>query len=299
MEVKKFQEDYFELLFSYWKSLAERVPYFFPVSSKKWRQCLLEDELDNEKIFSYQETFVAVEEGRLVGFIQYGKPAFAWDKNGRKYNNPQIGVIRHFYFDEGRFDAANRLFVNSKSYLEQFPSQHAFFHIFGMSCNAHHGKLHQSLAHIDRFLHEKGYQVEHENLYYSLELSEIKPMHQNNRHLVFKPVIKPNRHKYEICLLENPIGTIQIRFLEELTGGYTTDTVYLAWIEINRPFRGQGLGTRAMQLLVANLKSGKFHQIHLDTAGTNKIAQQFYERLGFQNRGRTRSYLKPSMDKIS
>jgi hypothetical protein len=45
MEVIKYQEDYFEPLFSYWKKLSDRVPYFFSVSSEKWRESLLEDKL--------------------------------------------------------------------------------------------------------------------------------------------------------------------------------------------------------------------------------------------------------------
>jgi ribosomal protein S18 acetylase RimI-like enzyme len=292
MEVIKYQESCFESLFSFWKKLAEKVPYFFSVSSEKWRECLFEDKLDNETIFLFQEIFIAIEKDHVVGFSQHGQPAFAWDKNGKKYNNPQISVLRHFYFDEDRFDAANLLFANSEKYLKKFPSQHAFYHIFGMSCNAHHGKLHQSLPHIDLFLREQGYQVEHENIYYSLEFDEGKPMHQHELRLVPKPILKPDIQDYDIFLLNNPIGTIQVRFLEKLTGGFTADIAYLMWIEINREFHGQGWGTKSMQLLIDDLQSKKYHQLHLDTASTNLVAQQFYERFGFQNRGKTRCYLK-------
>lgn len=292
MEVVRYQEAYFEPLFSYWKKLAEKVPYFFPVSSEKWHECLLEDKLDNEKMLLFQETFAAIEKGEIVGFIQYGQPAFAWGKNEQKYYNPQIGIIRHFYFGEGRFDVAHLLFAKSESYLKQFSSQHAFYHNFGMSCNAHHGKLHQCLAHVDQFLCKNGYQVEHENVYYSLEINKDDRPHQHELHLISKPSGESSIQDYEICLQNNPIGTIRIRFLDKLTGGATTDIAYLTWVEIDRHFHGQGWGTKAMQLLVANLQGKKYQQLHLDTAGTNKVAQQFYERLGFQNRGRTRCYLK-------
>lgn len=292
MEVREYQEKDFEPLFSYWKHLGEKIPYFFPVSPAKWRECLFEDKLNHEKMFSLQETFVAVEKDRIIGFIQYGQPAFAWDEKGQKYRNPQIGMIRHFYFDEGRFDAAAALLAKSEGYLSQFPNRHAFYHIFGMSCNARHGKLHQSLAHIDQFLREKGYWIEHENVYYSLEFNPDEPIHEQELQLVPTVSLEPDMQDYEICLLNHPIGTIQVRYLDRLTGGFTTDIAYLTWMEIISAFRGQGWGTRSMQLLISQLRSQKYHQLHLDTASTNQVAQGFYERFGFQNRGKTKSYLK-------
>ena len=98
MEVIRVQEVHFEPLFQYWKKLAQKVPYFFPVSPAKWRACLLEEKLDDENMFLFQELIIAVEKGQIVGFCQYGQPAFAWDNEGQKYYNPQIGILRHFYF---------------------------------------------------------------------------------------------------------------------------------------------------------------------------------------------------------
>lgn len=292
MIVRRYQEDDFESLFVYWQGLSKKIPYFFPVTSSKYHECMFEDKLDNEKKFLFQETFVAEENGQIIGFIQYGQPAFTWNEQGRKYRNPQIGIIRHFYFEADRPAVADLLFSQCKSYMEQFSEQHAFYHIFGMSCNAHHGKLHESLAHIDRFLLEKGYQVEHENQYYSLELQENQVANQNELRLVPRPAPQPNLGEYDICLCESPIGTIQIRFLEKLTGGATADIVYMTWIGIQEVFRRQGRSSRALALLTAVLHRKGYKQLHLDTASTNETAQQFYEQYGFENRGRTRSFVR-------
>jgi ribosomal protein S18 acetylase RimI-like enzyme len=292
MEVVEYQEDYFEPLFLFWKRLAEKVPYFFSVSPEKWRECLLDDRLGNEKMFLGQEIFIAIEKSQIVGFSQCIQPAFAWDQNGQQYSNPQIGVLRHFYFDEGRFDSADRLYAKSEIYLNQFANQHAFYHIFGMSCNVHHGKLHQSLAHIDRFLCEKDFRIEHENVYYSLELDQVKSIQKQDIQLLPAGKPEPDTQDYEIVLSDKPIGTIQIRFLDRRTGGFTTDIAYLMWIEIHRDFQRQGWGIKSMQLLISALRSQNYQQLHLDTASTNQIAQRFYEHLGFQDRGRTRCYLK-------
>ena len=59
----------------------------------------------------------------------------------------KVDLIRHFYFEANRLDVGNLLFAQCESYLKQFSNQHAVYHIFGMSCIAHHGKLHESLAH--------------------------------------------------------------------------------------------------------------------------------------------------------
>ena len=292
MEVMEIQEVHFELLFQYWKKLAEQVPYFFPVSPEKWRECLLEDKLDDENIFRSQEIFIALEKDQIIGFCQYGQPAFAWDKDGQKYYNPRIGILRHFYFDEARLDVANLLFAQSERYLKQFPNQHAFYHMFGMSCNAHHGKLHQRLTHVDSFLRNKDFQVEHENVYYSLELRESELIRHQKLELVPQASLESDIQNYEICLSNHAIGTIQVRYLDSLTGGSTTDIAYLMWIEIASAFHGQGWGTKSMELLILHLQAKKYQQLHLDTASTNHPAQRFYERFGFQNRGRTRCYLR-------
>jgi ribosomal protein S18 acetylase RimI-like enzyme len=292
MKVREYRETDFDALFAYWQGLGEKIPYFFPVTSDKWYECMFEDKLDNEEKFLFQEIFVAEENDQIVGFIQYGQPAFAWDEKGLKYRNPQIAIIRHFYFEADRFDVADLLFAQCESYMRQFPSQHAFYHIFGMSYNAHHGKLHESLTHVNRFLCEKGYRVEHENQYYSLALQEAEVANQNDLSLVSKPAPQPNLGEYEICLQERPIGMMQIRYLDKLTGGDTADIVYLTWIGINEAFRRQGWGSKAMKLLIATLYSEGYKKLHLDTASTNEAAQQFYEHYGFEKRGRTRSFIK-------
>jgi ribosomal protein S18 acetylase RimI-like enzyme len=292
MEVRKYQESDFDALYRYWQRLGEKIPYFFQVTADKWHECLFTDQLDNESKFLLQETYVATESELIVGFIQGVQPAFAWNEKGEKYLNPPIGIIRHFYYDEGPINVADKLFSSIEPFINQFQQQHAFYHIFGMSCNAHHGKLHESLAHVDQFLIEKGYRVEHENLYYSLDLQADQVIKSNELGLVLKSASQPDIGEYEICLQRNPIGMIQIRFLDKLTGGATNDIVYMTWIGIDEALRRKGWGCKAMDLLIAALHGNGYRQLHLDTASTNETAQQFYEHYGFDIRGGTRNYIK-------
>jgi len=106
MKIIAYNDSFIDSLFIYWKKLGENIPYFFEVSKEKWRESLVEDELEEEKKFLLQEIFVAVEDQHIIGFIQFCQPTFDWDENGFKYRNPKIGLIRHFYFEAVRYDEA-------------------------------------------------------------------------------------------------------------------------------------------------------------------------------------------------
>ena len=292
MKVRKYHPDYFEALFSYWVHLGKEIPFFFSVSPKQWGECLFEDKLDGKQKFTKLETFVAVDNRKIVGFLQCGQPVFAWDKDGNQFSNPQIGIIRHFYFDKDRLDVGEALFGKSADFMEQFPEQHAFYQIFGMSCNAHHGKLHHSMIHVDQFLREKDFHVDQENVYFSLDLWRYQAAHRNDLRLISRSVQIFDIQEYDIGLDDGVIGSLQIRFLEILTGGETSDTAYMTWVGIKEPFRRQGWGTKAIFLLISDLRRKGIRYLHLDTACTNIPAQHFYERLGFQNRGKTMSFYK-------
>jgi len=292
MEVQRYQESHRDALLAYWRDLGASVPYFFPVSPKRWQDCLLDDELNGERLFGSLETLLAIENGQILGFAQYGQPNFAWDTNGQRYDNPHIGIIRHFYFERARLDVAEAMLARAKAYLRAFPQGYAFYHILGMSCNAHHGKLHISLGYIDEFLRKNGFEIEHENVYYSLEMNASETPVWNELRLVAPPSPLASMQGYEIYLREKPIGSLTVRFLEELTGGYTSHTAYLTWIELEESYRGQGWGTRTLQLLIGELRDRGYRYLHTDTASTNRIARRLYGRCGFQDRGRTRSYLE-------
>ena len=49
-----------------------------------------------------------------------------------------------------------------------------FFHFFGMSCFARQGKLHSSHYHVEKLLREYGFNIEHENVYYTKCLNQIE-----------------------------------------------------------------------------------------------------------------------------
>jgi ribosomal protein S18 acetylase RimI-like enzyme len=291
MGIREFHEGDLVPLFSYWIKLGSQIPYFFPVTLEKWRDCLLDDTLEGEKKFTSQVIYLAIENDKIAGFIQWVQPAFAWDENGEKYPNSQIGNIRHFYFDESLGHVAGHLFDKIEPFQNQFQRGHAFYHIFGMSCNAHHGKLHESLSHVERFLLRNGYEIEHENLYYSLNLARLGGTEQRSILRVKVPDEDSSIQGYDIVDGDTEIGGVQICYLDALTDGATKDVVYLNWIMINNEYRRQGWASKAIRALVDEIRNRGYKYLHTDTAHDNLGAQRLYESLGFKCKGRTKDYI--------
>ncbi|MDF1513240.1 MAG: GNAT family N-acetyltransferase [Anaerolineae bacterium] len=277
-------------LYTYWRALGEHIPYFFPVSPERWAECLLEDNLDGEFIFDCLKTYVAKDDGQMIGFAQVGHPRFSWDANGLKVENPQLSHIRHFYFDRGRVDVASELHARVQPFLDLFPHRSAFFHAYGMSCNAHHGKLYMGLEHVDAFVRAQGFQIEHENVIYDLAVADFRQSWCGDLSLMPQPRNYYEPYMYKIWLRDTWVGTLQVRYMDLLNGEAEKDEVYLTLMAINRDFRGQGWGTQALLLLCRMLQEKGYQHLYLDTAHTNVGAQRFYERFGFKNRGRSRSY---------
>lgn len=209
MQVRKYQASDLDALFAYWQRLGAKIPYFFPVTRVQWQACLFADQLDNEPKFLLQETLVAEENAQIIGFIQGVQPAFAWNAQGEKYQKPPMGILRHFYFDAGRPEVARQLFASMEPFITQFQHQFAFYHILGMSCNAHHGKLHESCGHVEAYLLGKGFAIEHENVYYGLAFKP-RPTEKPRGLLLKLANRQTNVHQYELMVGEVCIGGLHV-----------------------------------------------------------------------------------------
>jgi ribosomal protein S18 acetylase RimI-like enzyme len=289
MDIREYQRNDLHRLFEYWKKVGTDIPYFFAVSAQRWQTCLLEDELDGERIFDSLETYLATESGQVLGFVQCGRPNFAWDENA-KYHHPHIGVIRHLYFEKERNDVGEALLAKAGDLLARFDQNHAFYHILGMSCNAYHGKLHNSQSHVERLLRVYGFRIEHENAYYVLDIKRAAPVENVYLHLC--STCRSGKERFEIRLDAEVVGTAQVRYLDTLTDGYTRDTAYLTWIGVAEQHQSRGIGTAFLKLVAQSLLSRGYRYLHTDTASGNARAQQLYRKLGFQQEGYTRSYVQ-------
>ena len=162
----------------YQYQLRFSTPYFFPTDYQILEKSFLRD-VDGEGRTLFKELSVkgAYDDGQLVGFVQYGKTAFGFDENGEISSDISYCIIRNLYF--GREDAGQLLLKEALDAFSPSEKVYAFFHYFGMSCFARHGKLFEHHAHIEALLKKNGFEIEHENVYYSsvlggVEMSEVE-----------------------------------------------------------------------------------------------------------------------------
>ncbi|MBE6794634.1 MAG: GNAT family N-acetyltransferase [Ruminococcaceae bacterium] len=263
--------------------LSFKTPYFFDVDFEDWKKSFEED-TDGEGRKLFKELFVKAvyDNGILAGFVQYGKTAFGFNDNGEISSDISYPIIRNLYFREDRADAGKLLLSEAMKNLGTDKQVYAFFHYFGMTCFARHGKLFENHAHIDALLKEQGFEIEHENVYYSFILTESK---NSEVTLTAGGLTKGNHQYIEFGIDGNQVGGCEVHYLSDTTA-------YLRWIYVNGDIVGKGIGTKCMNALKTFLYENSITRFDTDTALDNTVAQHYYEKNGFTREGITRSYFK-------
>lgn len=263
--------------------LSFGTPYFFDVDFEDWKNSF-ECDIDGEGRRLFKELVVnaVYDEDTLLGFVQYGKTAFGFADNGDISSEISYSVIRNLYFKEDRADAGELLFEDAMENLGTQERVYAFFHYFGMTCFARHGKLFESHYHVDTLLRENGFEVEHENVYYSSVLGESKSIDVT---ITANDLTKGNHQYIDFIIDGNQVGGCELHYL-------SSDTAYLRWIYVNGDIVGKGIGTKCMDALKSFLYEKGITRFDTDTALNNTVAQHYYEKNGFTYEGITRSYYK-------
>ena len=150
-----------------------------------------------------------------------------------------------------------------------------------MSCYARHGKLFEGFDEIHHLLKEKGFEIEHENVFYSCTLNET----QKASVTLKWHNLSPGRQQYcDFIWGDEIVGGCEVHFLDQ------KDIAYLRWIFINEDRCGKGIGSECMLALKNDLYNRGIMIFDTDTANTNTVAQHFYEKNNFTMKGITRSY---------
>ena len=247
-------------------------PYFFSVDYDTWKKSFIND-VDGDGRTLFKEFCVkgAYDENEPIGFVQYGKTAFGFDDRGGISSDVSYCIIRNLYFDENRPDVGRCLLKEAMSSFPSSETVYAFFHYFGMSCFARHGKLFERYDYIENLLKENGFAVEHENVYYSSalgcdEASEVE--------LHLHALTKGNQQYMDFVLSGNQVGGCELHFLD-------AKTAYLRWIYVNDALTGKGIGTQCMNALKRWLYQKGITRLDTDTAVSNMVAQHYYEKNRF------------------
>lgn len=256
-------------------------PYFFQQNFATWKESFADD-VDGEGRVLFKELYAkaAYDNDELIGFVQYGKSAFGFDEQGNISFDVSYQIIRNLYFDHNRSDAGGELVKEALDIFDTSDRVYAFFHYFGMSCFARHGKLFECNTHIEELLKLNGFKNEHENVYYSSvlngnETSEVK--------VVPHDMTRGNQQYIDFLFSGNQVGGCEVHFLD----GRIT---YLRWIYVNENITGRGVGTKCMNALKQWLSQQGITRLDTDTAVLNLTAQRYYEKNGFTREGITRSY---------
>ncbi|MGN0696520.1 MAG: GNAT family N-acetyltransferase [Oscillospiraceae bacterium] len=279
-----FDQRYPRDIYEYMKKLT--FPYNYETEYKAWESAFLYDiDGSGRTLFSDLETITAYSDGKLTGFVQYGRSAFGFDSSGDISDAVSYPIIRSFYFSEEHPEVGNSLINEAVNALSEISSDriYAFFHYFGMSCYARHGKLSEKFAYIHELLLQNGFAEEHENVFYSSVLSSEK----SSEVVLDRHEKTAGDQQYCDFIIDGTIvGGCELHFLEQ------SNTAYLRWIFVNDELRRKGIGSKCMDALKTYLFSKGFTRFDTDTALANKTAQHFYEKNGFVNEGITRSYFK-------
>ena len=258
-------------------------PYFFPVDYGTWEESFLLD-IDGEGRTLFQELCVngAYDDDELIGFIQYGKTAFGFNDQGAISSDISHCIIRNLYFNKNRTDVGQMLLEEALNAFVSSDTVYAFFHYFGMSCFARHGKLFEQHVHIEDLLKKNGFAIEHENVYYSSVLNcDEKSEVELNLHTL----TKGNQQNIDFMLSGSQVGGCELHFLDD-------KTAYLRWIYVNDALKGKGIGTQCMSAIKRWLYQSGITRFDTDTAVTNIVAQHYYEKNRFTREGITRSYYR-------
>lgn len=261
--------------------LSFNTPYFFKVKFEDWKKSFTEDiDGDGRTLFNELEVKAVYDNEELLGFVQYGKTAFGFADNGEISSEISYPMIRNLYFKEDRVDAGELLLNDVMKNLGGNARVYAFFHYFGMSCFARHGKLFERHVHIDALLKENGFAVEHENVYYSSVLREKK---NSDVTIAANELTKGNQQYIDFKIDGNQVGGCEVHYLDDTTA-------YLRWIYVNGDIVGKGIGSKCMDSLKNFLHEKGIVRFDTDTALDNTVAQHYYEKNDFTREGITRSY---------
>ncbi len=285
MKYKKITDN--KEIYDYYSRIKNVVPYWFDVDYSLWLESYNNDsDYDGDKMFGELMTYAAYAENDIVGFVQFGISNYTYNESGDKDFSEKCGVIRNLYFDKEQ-DCGEKLISIAEEYFSArgVSKRSAFFHALGMTCYAGHGKLFCGLPHIEAELFKFGYVKEHENVYYKRLLTE-GDVASDKVSVIYGETNPKGLQEFMINTGGKTVGAGALVYLPQ------GEICYLKWIYIYDTDQGKGYASATLLTIFSELYSKGIRRLDTDTADGNLIAQKLYEKVGFTNMGRTRSYLK-------
>ena len=277
-------------LYTYYNVIKADTPYWFDVPFDIWYASMFEDsDCEGNVLFQELCTYVSIENGAINGFIQFGIPSFVFDNAGNKDFETKAGIIRNVYFGKDNEAIGRALIETAFSWFDKYKAtcKCAFYHYFGMTCNAGHGKLYYSQLHIENLLSDYGFKKEHENVYFKRLLSRNEILRSDLAKIEYGTINEKGLCNFYIVVNGKRVGAGSFVYLPQ------GSICYLKWIYIEACYKGKGYGKAALHCLFFDLGQQGIKRIDTDTADNNIVAQGLYLSTGFADMGRTQSYEHP------
>lgn len=284
MDIQYKIAENFSDVYAYMEGLI--FPYRYETDFGAWERAYARDrDGDGRRLFSDLTTVGAYLGDQFLGFVQYGNSAIGFSDDGEIMDTISYPIIRNLFFSPGWETVGNHLLDHAFTALSNDRNKiYAFFHYFGLSCYARHGKLFENFGHIHDLFLRRGFAVEHENVFYTSMLTAAQETPVTLRW----HALSAGGQRYCDFILEDAIvGGSEVHFLEK------TDIAYLRWIFVEKKMCGKGIGSQCLLALKNDLYQRKIRKFDTDTAVSNPAAQRFYEKNHFARQGLTRSYCKP------
>ncbi|MBO1256255.1 GNAT family N-acetyltransferase [Alteromonas sp. 5E99-2] len=93
-------------------------------------------------------------------------------------------------------------------------------------------------------------------------------------------------HYYKVMLDETLAGVVEVKVaLEEIWNYDTQPAYYIHKLAVSRQFKGKGIGTSVLELLVSKASVNGVDKLRLDCVAHNSQLRQYYQNFGFNFKG--------------
>ena len=299
MEILEYTPEIQGYTAEFYNNLTANVPHCYPVSEDGLGEVLLDTtyETEDKKVLQHQTTFVAREQGTILGFIQVG---IGPDEELNKNN---IGIIRFLGYQPGERRAGQALLEKAETYLrtykpEQiiaFPQDYRYrFYHFG------HAYLSDALGQVQALLGYNGYQRRFGEVFLAWENYGVTPT-QLTIPIELSVDWKPGRGARPNCTVQAFQDGTEVGICYTVSGGEFSDHpdaqdwLHTMWLGIEDEFQGQGLGRYLLQYILQEMHNIGYRNALISTSWDNYRAALFYSNFGYEVTDWTYGYLKSEL----
>ncbi|MFC1637145.1 GNAT family N-acetyltransferase [Planctomycetota bacterium] len=289
MEIRQYTPELAEEAAEAYNRLVRKVPYCYAVTGEIFREEVakrLPDDI-NDAPLEWQTEWIAMEAGRVRGFIQLG----AKPKNANEQQTEREGMIRFFWYEPGHRAAGQALLDAGEQILRDHGIRHvqAFHqHYTYRFYQLEYSYLSTHLGHIDALLRLNKYRrTAGEVFLQQIDFDPPEPIHIDldartsvlwEEGLTARPNVRVRAY-----LEDTQVAECFAHGIADYSDDETArDWFILAWLAVDESFRGKYLGRHLLERTMLEMRQAGYRHAVISTAANNHPAFVFYSNLGFE-----------------